>query len=326
MRVYLEKKIVDYSEHITKPEDLVTSYSETRAGFIAIALEKNKRATPFIEEARILQYRIKKISTPEKLLEVPNIRNGLIAASGISDKAASHLGEDGCLTAIKEFIDKFLIPAGSKFKEELVFRFLLTRGDSLGGKMRNIVGVLAQRKLCMAIISALRMSDFDFNISLDTSNQWISSGDINDDMGIENSKGISWKNAKNKYRTLYFNLTVPIVGNNIDMIILSRPNTDDIKSLIGNCKNYIALGELKGGIDPAGADEHWKTAKTAIDRIKESFRKNGCTPYLFFIGAAIENKMATEIFDILKSKYINNAANLTKPEQITALSDWLIQL
>ena len=312
--------------YIKKPEDLVTSYSETRAGFIAIALEKNRRATPFIEEARILQHRIKRVTVPEKLLEIPNIRSGLIAASGISDKAASHLGDDGCLTAIKEFIEKFLVPAGSIFKEELIFRFLLTKGDSLGGKMRNIVGAIAQRKLCMAIISALRMSDREFHVLLYTSNQWISSKEISDDTEIENSRGISWKTGKKKNRTLYFNVTVPVVRNNIDMISLNRPYTDDIKTIIIDCKNYVALGELKGGIDPAGADEHWKTAKTAIDRIKEAFNKNNHTPYLFFIGAAIEHKMATELFDNLKSKYINNVANLTNPEHITALSDWLIDI
>jgi type II restriction enzyme len=110
------------------------------------------------------------------------------------------------------------------------------------------------------------------------------------------------------------------------MVLLNRSNTDDIKEIIGNCENYMALGELKGGIDPAGADEHWKTAKTAIDRIKVSFKKMGYSPYIFFVGAAIENKMATEIFDNLKSNYINNAANLTKPEHITELSDWLIRI
>jgi len=314
------------SAHIKKPEDLVTSYTETRAGFIAIALEKNRKATPFIEEARILQHRIKKVTTPEKLLELPDIKKGLIAASGISDKAASHLGNEGCLVAIKEFIEKFLVPAGDKFKEELVFRFLLTRGDALGGKMRNIVGALAQRKLCMAIISALRMSDIEFYVFLDTSNQWVFSKDIDDDTEIENSKGISWKTVKNKHRTLYFNITVPVVKNNIDMILLNRPKTDDIKTVIGSCENYIALGELKGGIDPAGADEHWKTAKTAIDRIKNAFRKKGYSPYLFFVGAAIEYKMATELFDNLRSKYITRVANLTKPEHITALSDWLIHI
>jgi len=317
---------MDYFAHIKNPEDLVTSYSETRSGFIAIALEKNRRATPFIEEARILQHRIKKITTPEKLLEIPNIRIGLIAASGISDKAASHLGDDGCLSAVKEFIENFLVPAGSKFKEELIFRFLLTKGDALGGKMRNIVGALAQRKLCMAIISALRMSDKDFYVLLYNSNHWIFSQEIDCATEIENLRAISWKISKNKNRTLYFNITVPIVRNNIDMILLNRPFNDDIKTVICNSENYVALGELKGGIDPAGADEHWKTAKTAIDRIKESFKKSGYTPYLFFVGAAIENKMAAELFDNLKSKYINNAANLTKPEHITALSDWLIHI
>jgi type II restriction enzyme len=312
--------------HITKPEDLVTSYNETRAGFIAIALEKNRRAAPYIEEARVLQHRIKKIESPEKLIDMPDIRSGLIAAAGLSDKAASHLGDDGCTAAIKEFIEKFLTPAGDKFKEELVFRFLLTKGDSLGGKMRNIVGAIAQRKLCLAIISSLRLSNIDFYILDDASNQWISAKKIDDDTGIENSKGISWKTSLNKDRTLYFNITIPVVGNNIDMILLNRPYTEAIKTAISQCEYFVALGELKGGIDPAGADEHWKTAKTALDRIKNAFKKNNFSPYLFFIGAAIENKMAVEIFNDIKSKYINNAANLTKPEHITALSDWLVNL
>ena len=33
---------------------------------------------------------------------------------------------------------------------------------------------------------------------------------------------------------------------------------------VENPKHYLACGELKGGIDPAGADEHWKTAGKAL--------------------------------------------------------------
>jgi len=298
--------------HIVKPEDLVTSYNETRAGFITLALEKNRKAAPYIEEARVLQHRIKNIHSPDTLLSVADIRNGLIASSGISDKAASHLGEDGCTAAIKEFIEKFLVPAGEKFKEELLFRFLLTKGDALGGKMRNFGGTLAQRKLCLSIISSLRLSNIEFLILDDKANLWISSKNIEDYTEVENAKGISWEISKKINRTLYFNVTVPIVKNNIDIILLNKHHAENIKNVIGQCENYIALGELKGGIDPAGADEHWKTAKTALDRIKEGFKKNGFTPHLFFIGAAIEHKMATEIFDIFQSRYINNVANLTK--------------
>jgi len=92
---------MSYTEHISNYSDLVTSYNETRAGFILIALEKNRRANPYIEEARILQNRVKNCQTPEGLWEITDIHKGLIAASGISEKAAGHLGSEGCKLAIE---------------------------------------------------------------------------------------------------------------------------------------------------------------------------------------------------------------------------------
>jgi type II restriction enzyme len=40
---------------IQSPDDLVTPGEETRAGFIALALEKNYLAVPYVEEARALK-------------------------------------------------------------------------------------------------------------------------------------------------------------------------------------------------------------------------------------------------------------------------------
>jgi len=94
--------------------------------------------------------------------------------------------------------------------------------------------------------------------------------------------------------------------------------------VVKNPKLYLALGELKGGIDPAGADEHWKTARTAIDRILKGFA--GYTPATFFIGAAIEKKMAGEIWKLLEDSTITNAANLTNENQVSAISRWLCSL
>ncbi len=88
-------------------------------------------------------------------------------------------------------------------------------------------------------------------------------------------------------------------------------------------ESYIALGELKGGIDPAGADEHWKTARTALGRIRETFSKAGYTPLTFFVGAAVEKKMAVEIWNQLKDGTLSNAANLNEEKQICAISRWL---
>lgn len=86
------------------------------------------------------------------------------------------------------------------------------------------------------------------------------------------------------------------------------------------------MGELKGGIDPAGADEHWKTARTALDRIHKAFTKHRLKPHTFFIGAAIEAKMASEIWTLLQRGILENAANLTDEDQIASITRWLCGL
>lgn len=314
-----------FRHHISCPEDLTTTYSETRAGFISIALEKNKLATPYIEEAKILRNRIRGISQPMDLINIGNIRSGLIAASGISIKASKHLGEDGCNDAIKEFIKNFLLPAGEDFKDELIFRFLLTRGDSLGGSMRNLIGTLAKRKLNRTIIAALNLSSKNFFWYNNNSKQWLK---YTSDHSLEadDAKGLYWMNDNNEHRSLYYDITVPLIGKNIDLILLNAPLTTECKKAKKNPENFIALGELKGGIDPAGADEHWKTGKTALDRIYAGFHKKNLSPDLLYVGAAIEQSMAKEIFSNLETGYIKNAANLTKDSHMTSITDWIISL
>jgi len=94
--------------------------------------------------------------------------------------------------------------------------------------------------------------------------------------------------------------------------------------LLADKSKYLACGELKGGIDPAGADEHWKTANSALSRIRSAFGRNA--PALFFVGAAIEASMAKEIFKQLKSGKLSHAANLHEDEQVNDLVDWLLSL
>ena len=52
MRLCLEKTLVaetkPYRQHLTSSDDLITPYEAIRAGFVALALEKNRRATPFV--------------------------------------------------------------------------------------------------------------------------------------------------------------------------------------------------------------------------------------------------------------------------------------
>jgi len=323
----LEKTVLiarPYLNHLRSSDELVTTYEATRAGFLALALEKSRRAIPYVAEARALQEAVAGAKTPSDLIMIKGIERGLLTAAGLSDKSLTYLCPEDRIKAISDLVRNFLEPAGEKFVEELVFRFLLTRGDALGGSMRNIGGVLAQRKLTRAIISTLTIAGIPYRWQHSKTSQWVDM--TNDDLEIEFSlRGLSWR-TKDRPRVLLYNLTVPLVKSNVDMCLLDLAPEDLCPAVYKSTGSYIALGELKGGIDPAGADEHWKTAQTALGRIRKAFGEAGEPPVTFFIGAAIAKRMADEIWGQLESGLLDNAANLNDERQVASISRWLCSL
>lgn len=308
---------------MTSSEDLITNYQATRSGFVALALEKNRRATPFIEQARTLKLFASQAENPTDLINIVDIKTALLTAAGISDKAIKYLDHQDKIDAIQGLIKNFLEPAGTNFVEELVFRFLLTRGETLGGSMRNAGGILAQRKLIRTLISILRISGKSYRWLHSVTNQWVQM--LEDDSDIElYLKGLNWL-SESEQRTLMLNRKVSVVGNNIDLCLLNC-SPEELTQKEQLSSSYIALGELKGGIDPAGADEHWKTARTALQRIVIAFSKIELKPHTFFIGAAIEKNMAREIWHQLETGVLENAANLTNDQQMASIGRWICHL
>lgn len=317
-----------FNNYLKSYRNLITPYEETRAGFISLALEKNRKATPFIEEAKALKVLASKAKTPRDLLEIHEIGDSLLAASGISDKAKSHLQEVDKQKAIRGLIENFLEPSGKSFIDELVYRFLLTRGDSLGGSMRNLAGKLGEWRFTRIFISTCSISGIDTEYLDSKTRKWINP---NSESEIEKQvKGLYWVSNRNE-RTLIYNLTVPIVKKNVDLCLFDCSPNEIILGRNGASahhrpEEYLALGELKGGIDPAGADEHWKTANSALERIRVAFLAKNHHPKRFFIGAAIESAMAKEIYQQLNDGALSNGANLTNEDQVVSLCDWLIKL
>lgn len=113
---------------------------------------------------------------------------------------------------------------------------------------------------------------------------------------------------------------------NRDLKVESGKPKTNIREIISSPDNYIVLGELKGGFDPAGADEHWKTANSALERVRKSFADHQMKPGTFFIGAAIEHAMAKEIYSQLSKNILSNAANLTNDFQLISICEWLVGL
>ncbi|HBO25263.1 AvaI/BsoBI family type II restriction endonuclease [Culturomica sp.] len=313
-----------YKKYIKQYEDLVTSREQTRAGFISFALEKNRRSTPYIESAKSFKQYAQLAETPKDLLNIPQIRLPLLTAAGLSDKALNYFTEKDKDEAINELIKNFLEPAGETFVDEAVYRFLLIKGDSLGGSMRNLVGAIAQQRLIRTLLSNMSIMNINYNwIDTRYPTKW--QPKPMDDYEIENNlKAISWS-IDEKKRTLAFNLTIPRVSKNID-ICLFGCGIDKYNNGKTEPTTIIMLGELKGGIDPAGADEHWKTASSALSRIRNSC--NEIIPHLktSFVGAAIEKSMAREIWDQLESGVLDHAANMTVEEQLINYCDWILSI
>ena len=210
-----------HHQHLTRSEDLVTSYEEIRAGFVALALEKGRRASPLIAEARALKAAASKATSPADLVKITEIQPALLTAAGVSDKAEGHMDLRAKAEAIQGLIEKFLEPAGSNFVEELVFRFLLTRGDTLGGSMRNWGGELAQRKLTRAVISALSLSKISYQWLPHKGREWLRMSEKDADIELH-LKGLSWS-IGSRIRTMMYNLKVPMVLDIGKKVMIRQP-------------------------------------------------------------------------------------------------------
>ena len=315
------------AKEIASPEDLVTPYAATRAGFIALALERNRRADPFVAEAKVLRSLARQARKPSDLLNIDGISASLVTAAGVSEKASKHLQESDKQEAVSKLIETHLEPEGAGFQDELVYRFLLTRGDMLGGSMRNLAGRVGAQRFTRILLSTLSVAGLGVDY-LDATRKWQEhrAGQLTEDK----VRGLHWQSEQGD-RTLIYNLTVPIVNKNVDLCLLDCKQDEALAkrgnpSAHGQPSRYLALGELKGGIDPAGADEHWKTANSALGRIRTAFAAEGLAPKTFFIGAAIETAMAKEIYQQLKEGTLAQAANLTNEDQVVALCQWLTTL
>ena len=311
---------------ITSHTDLITSKQETRTCFINFALEKNRRSKPFIESAKAFRHFASQAKKPSDLVNISEIREPLLTASGLPEKSLKYFTDEDKIIAIQEFIKSFLEPAGDEFVEEAVYRYLLIKGDTLGGNMRNTIGEFAEQKLIRSLLSVMSGMGMEYYwLSTEKDSSWQEKPI--DDYEIENAmKAISWTNGKRK-RTFAFNLKIPVINKNIDLCLFNcSPEQFAGGKIVNDEKRAIMFGELKGGIDPAGADGHWKTANADLEKLRTFYTSKKVNLKTSFIGVAIENNMAQEIFDQLKSEKLSIAANLTKPEQMYEFSKWVLAL
>jgi hypothetical protein len=277
------KTVTDYSQ-------LVTSKESTLAGFIEQSETKIAKSKAF--KLRIDSARSKIVSglTIGEIFADSDTKYFFLGASCLSKKAQGHFREDELETLVSKVIDLNRL-GDLNYVDELSSRCLLTLGDSLGGTMRNSVGQAAQLKFTTTVASFIESAGLSVNF------------ERNRDGKIT---GLEWLDLR-----MIFDKKPGFINKSVDFIVHDRHTS------IEDPTGYISCGELKGGIDPAGADEHWKTAKTALERIRVAFaEQKQPTPGLFFVANAIEVDMAKEILADLNNGFLSGAANLNCDDQL----------
>jgi hypothetical protein len=295
--------------------------------------------------ARVLEYKVRQAFSPADLLDMPEVEGGLLTAAGFSREVLLRLDQAQRRQIIADFVGNMLQPAGSGFVETLLAGFVEQSVRMAQITPQRTMQAWSQRRLAQCVIAELSLAGRMFQWLQLGQSRWRAGQTLWDCTHVE---ALAWT-AGNLPRILVFNFSAPLIlceddviqteasgeswlaGHNIDICLLhSTPDQYRAKAirpgLVRDAELYVALGELKGGIDPAGADEHWKTANTHLGRIRRSFGALPSTPQLFFVGNAIEASMAGEIWNQLESGELSNAANLTDDRQAVSLVSWLCSL
>ena len=252
--------------------------------------------------------------------ESAKMREKLISAAGVSAKARDYITDDDINEKLAGIIEGIPEARGKHFREELFYRYLLTKGASLDGEMRNYAGAEAGRLLVAALLAALEVKH----------DPLVSFKDNNDAEKLPEAKSIAESKKVQKIewhnRLLLFDKKPGLVRKNVDMILLDASSRRGERILLTERACYLACGELKGGIDPAGADEHWKTARAALDRVAAVLLPNSGSPPSSSSARPSKTSMAEEIFDWLQGGKLAHAANLTVQRQVDDLASWLANL
>jgi hypothetical protein len=306
--------------HIQSATDLETSYEATCQGFRDQAKAKAERATPYVEKASQFWEELQQCTTSAQVLKNPRLQEDLISTAGVSAKAKQYLEPQDIERILSGIIEGIPDDHKKQFREELFYRYLLCKGGSFDGEMKNYTGAEAGRLIVARLLDALEVKH-DPSVWFKGRRRPEKLPEARGPAGSRKVQKIAWPN-----RILVFDKKPPVIEKNVDLLLLDATVPMTEKSLMNNADCYLACGELKGGIDPAAIDQRWPAAKSFFDTVTSAFDKKRTKPALFFVAAAISKSLAKELFERLQNGKLSYAANLTVPLQVEKLVSWLVTL
>jgi hypothetical protein len=251
-------------------------------------------------------------------LSTVGYETGLVPPPDIAQDLAHHFNQ----------IISALVKTGQVTPQRHLEMAYANLGDSLGGAWRNEVGRLAYVEIVTPLALHLHRQGHLASIVYklkgrviqDDEEEQVNSGEIHE-LVIAESLDLEAKLADlEEQRIVYRELRL----RNGNRLLLNRQiiwrDAEDQSHRIGpdlfsagDEDEMLWGGELKGGADPAGSDEHWKTATRAFDRILLACeRTDRPQPPLSFIATILVERVAREAADWIEQGKLTSVYNLTQ--------------
>src|SRR3989339_1796721 len=125
-------------KYIKSAADLITSHTATHKGFLLQAIQKIEKSEPYIKRAIQFRNELTKCKGIDDLLKLAFFKEEMLTSVGFSTKAMQHVESQEITDLLKKTLEIILKKHEKDFREEILFRYLLIKGDALGGEMRNL--------------------------------------------------------------------------------------------------------------------------------------------------------------------------------------------
>ena len=199
-------------------------------------------------------------------------------------------------------------------------------GDSLGGSSRNEVGRVAMAHVMRRLIKRLHHRGRLVRVIYTLRESLVPGTCRGQDVVLEISPKTDLEEVLDEIEAKYVKYKELHLNNGVELLVDKQISwydsegkkynpTADLHSDKGGVveTDMIWGAEVKGGADPAGSDEHWKTASRALARVLEDAHESGhMKPPLSFIGTTIVKKVAVEIKAWMERGDLVSAYNLTR--------------
>lgn len=219
-----------------------------------------------------------------------------------------------------------LIQDGGVSKNRHFAMFMAILGDSLGGVSRNEVGRIAMMRLLNPLMTHLHRraylreivcsfkEELNRNIGSTAKSERVTF-EINNSVEL-NCLLADFERRRVKYHEL-------VLCNGSRLLVDRQLKWEDengnehkigpdLHSTIEK-HDFVWAAEVKGGADPAGSDEHWKTATQALDRIlRACHATNRAQPALTFVATIFVERVARDAQQWIEEGKLTSAYNLTR--------------